>query len=178
MPGHGHEWTSAASFMAMWTAMMVAMMLPSLVPVLARSARPLLFSLGYFSVWAAVGAAVHSLPAFPLPPGVLLLVAGALQWTTWKARHLEEYRAMAAAAGQTPSRSAAATWREGVRLGACCARSCAGPTLALLALGAMDLRVMVLAGVVVTAERLAPQGLLIARATGAAAVIAGLIGAS
>jgi hypothetical protein len=42
----------------------------------------------------------------------------------------------------------------------------------------MDLRVMVLAGVVVTAERLAPQGLLIARATGAAAVIAGLIGAS
>jgi hypothetical protein len=37
---------------------------------------------------------------------------------------------------------------------------------------------MLLVGVAVTAERLAPRGLLVARATGAAAVIAGLIGTS
>jgi predicted metal-binding membrane protein len=178
MPGHGHGWTTAASFVAMWTAMMVAMMLPSLVPVLARSARPLVLTLGYFPVWAAVGVAVHYSPALPLPTGMMLLVAGALQFTTWKAKHLGQYHAMATAGGSTVPRSAAATWRDGFRLGACCVRSCAGPTVALLALGAMDLRVMLLVGAAVTAERLAPRGLLVARATGAAAVIAGLIGAS
>ena len=176
MPGHGHESTAAASFVAMWTAMMVAMMLPSLVPVLARSARPAALALGYFSAWAVLGAAVHYAPALPVPTGVLLLVAGALQFTAWKAQHLRQYHAMAAAAGPAVSRSAAATWRDGLRLGGCCIRSCAGPTLALLALGAMDLRVMVLVGVAVTAERLAPRGLLVARATGVAAVIGGCVG--
>lgn len=177
MPAHGHGWTAAASFVAMWTAMMVMMMLPSLVPVLARSARPLALSLGYFPVWAAVGGAVHIAPTLSLPTGVLLIVAGALQFTAWKAKHLEEYHGMVTAAGTAVSRSAAATWLDGLRLGACCVRSCAGPTLALLALGAMDPRVMVLVGAAVTAERLAPRGLLVARATGVAAVIAGLIGA-
>ncbi|HEX6089992.1 MAG TPA: DUF2182 domain-containing protein [Gemmatimonadales bacterium] len=175
MPGHGHGWTAAASFVAMWTAMMVAMMLPSLVPALVRRPRPLLFSLGYFSAWAAVGAGIHYAPALPVPTGVLLLIAGALQFTAWKARHLQQYHAMAVA-GAAVSGSVAAAWRDGLRLGVCCVRSCAGPTLALLALGAMDFRVMLLVGVAVTAERLAPRGLLIARATGAAAVIAGLIG--
>ena len=171
--GHGHESTAAASFVAMWTAMMVAMMLPSLVPVLARSARPLVLSLGYFSAWAALGAVVHYAPAPPVPTGVVLLIAGALQFTAWKAKHLQQYHAIAA--GPSVSRSAAATWGDGLRFGACCTRSCAGPTLALLALGAMDPGVMILVGVAVTAERLAPRGLLVARATGAAAVIGGLI---
>ena len=176
MPGHGHGWAAVASFVAMWTAMMAAMMLPSLVPVLARSARPLAFAAGYLAVWAAVGAAVHYAPAAPLRTGLLLLIAGALQFTAWKAKHLEAYRAMATAAAPALPRSAAAAWSDGLRLGACCVRSCAGPTLALLALGAMDLRVMLLVGAAVTAERLAPRGLLVARATGAAAVVAGLIG--
>jgi predicted metal-binding membrane protein len=177
MPGHGHGWTAAASFVAMWTAMMVAMMLPSLVPVLVRSARPLVLALGYFPVWAAVGVAIHWAPELPRSTSVLLLIAGALQFTTWKAKHLEAYHAMAAAGPAIP-RSAAATWRDGLRLGACCVRSCAGPTIALLALGTMDLRAMILVGAAVTAERLAPRGLLVARATGAAAVIAGVIGAT
>jgi predicted metal-binding membrane protein len=178
MPGHGHEGTTVASFVAMWTAMMVAMMLPSLVPVLARRARPLFLALGYFTTWAALGVAVHYAPPLPVPAGVPLLVAGALQLTSWKARHLEQLHAMGAGAGPVVSRSAIAVWRDGLRLGACCIRSCAGPTMALLALGAMDPRVMLLVGAAVTAERLAPRGLLVARATGAAAVVAGVIGAS
>jgi predicted metal-binding membrane protein len=177
MSGHGHGWTAAASFVAMWTAMMVAMMLPSLVPVLARRARPLLLALGYFTTWAALGVAVHYAPPLPVPPGVTLLIAGALQLTSWKARHLEQFHAMAAGPGPAGSPSAIAVLRDGLRIGACCIRSCAGPTMVLLALGAMDLRVMLLVGAVVTAERLAPRGLLVARATGAAAVVAGLIGA-
>jgi predicted metal-binding membrane protein len=178
MTGHGHEGATAALFVVMWTAMMVAMMLPSLVPVLVRSARPLLLALGYFTTWAALGVAVHYAPPLPVPAGVTLLIAGALQLTPWKARHLEQFHAMAAEPGPAVSLSATAVWRDGLRLGACCVRSCAGPTLVLLALGAMDLRIMLLVGVGVTAERLAPGGLLVARATGAAAVVAGLIGAS
>jgi hypothetical protein len=42
----------------------------------------------------------------------------------------------------------------------------------------MDLSVMLLVGAAVTAERLAPRGVLVARATGAAAIVAGLIGAA
>ena len=178
MPGHGHGWTAAASFVAMWTAMMAAMMLPSLVPVLARSAQPLALAAGYLAVWAAVGSAVHVAPAIPLSAGMMLLIAGALQFTVWKAKHLAEYRAMATDSGPALPRTAAAAWADGLRLGACCVRSCAGPTLALLALGAMDLSVMLLVGAAVTAERLAPRGLLVARATGAAAIVAGLIGAA
>ena len=178
MPGHGHGLAAAASFVAMWTAMMAAMMLPSLVPVLARSARPLALTAGYLAAWAALGAAVHFAPAVPLPTGALMLIAGVLQFSAWKARHLEDYRAMATAPVPPLAPSLPAALRDGLRFGACCIRSCAGPTLALLALGAMDLRVMLLVGAAVTAERLAPRGLLVARATGAAAVVAGLIGAA
>lgn len=182
MEGHGHGWTAAASFVAMWTAMMAAMMLPSLVPVMARSARPFVLALGYGSVWAALGAIVHpayvhaaDAPSLPIPTGLLLLFVGALQLTSWKARHLERHQAMVVAAGTAPARSAAAAWREGMKLGACCLRSCAGPTAVMLALGPMDLRVMAVVGLAVTAERLPRQGVLVARATGAAAVIAGFI---
>jgi predicted metal-binding membrane protein len=44
----------------------------------------------------------------------------------------------------------------------------------LLVLGAMDLRVMAVVTVAVTAERVAPRGVLAARVAGVAAVGAGL----
>src|SRR5579871_6664923 len=69
----GQTWLeSAASFAAMWIVMMAAMMLPSLTPVLWRYRRSLgkicaphqgrlaaLAALGYFFVWASLGAAVY-----------------------------------------------------------------------------------------------------------------------
>lgn len=50
-----------------------------------------------------------------------------------------------------------------MRSNLCC---CAGPMVILLVLGVMDLRVMALVTVVVTAERLAPAGKRIAIANG------------
>ncbi|MBK8006076.1 MAG: DUF2182 domain-containing protein [Gemmatimonadetes bacterium] len=180
MPMHAHG-ASGASFVGMWALMMVPMMLPSLAPVLARVERPLVVALGYYAVWTAVGVAVHAVglvvgpvvPARPWVSGVVVLVAGGLQFTAWKARALARCRAVAAAGGGPWSVTAA--WRHGLRLGARCVCSCAGPTAVLLALGAMDLRVMGIVAVAITAERLARRSLLAARIGGAVAVGAGVV---
>ena len=113
----GQTWPgAAASFLGMWVVMMVAMMLPSLVPMLRRYRQavgrtgetrlgPLtaIVGAGYFFVWTVFGMAVFPLGvalaaiemqqpalarAVPIAVGVVVLIAGALQFTAWKARHL------------------------------------------------------------------------------------------
>jgi predicted metal-binding membrane protein len=191
----GQTWPGVvAGFLGMWVAMMVAMMLPSLVPTLWRYRRALrtagetrlgrlttLVSVGYFAVWAAFGVAAMplsvALAAVPtrLPAaGVLLLIAGLVQFTAWKAHHLACCRAASAQGSRLPSNPGAA-WQYGLRWGLHCSYCCAGPTTVLLALGVMDLRAMTLVMLAITAERLAPAGDRIARAIGAVAVVAGLM---
>jgi hypothetical protein len=100
----------------MWVVMMVSMMLPSLVPMLWRYRQavgrtgetPLgrltaLVGVGYFFVWTVFGMTAFPLgvalaaiemqqPALargvPIAAGVVVLIAGSLQFTAWKARHL------------------------------------------------------------------------------------------
>jgi predicted metal-binding membrane protein len=113
----GQTWPgAAASFLGMWIVMMMAMMLPSLIPMLwryrqaigrtgeTRLGRPTaLVAAGYFFVWTAVGLAAFPLGlalatiemqqpalarAVPIVAGVVVLIAGALQFTAWKARYL------------------------------------------------------------------------------------------
>jgi len=67
---------AAAGFMGMWMAMMVPMMLPSLIPMLSRYRRSVrggdgihlhgltaLAGVGYYVIWAIVGAAVYAVGA-------------------------------------------------------------------------------------------------------------------
>jgi predicted metal-binding membrane protein len=175
-PGQGW-FESGLSFVAMWTVMMVAMMLPSLMPVLCRyrdEARGVtrlglatsLVGVGYFFVWALLGVLVLllGLGERVMPAGVVLLFAGALQFTGWKARMLACCRDMAGGEG--------GAFVYGVRHGLHCAACCAGPTAVLLVLGLMDLRVMAVVTAAITAERL--FGLQVARALGVVAVGAGL----
>ena len=89
--------------------MMVAMMLPSLVPMLWRYHQAglgrltALVGVGYFFVWSLFGIAAFPLgaalaaverqhPALaratPIAVGVVVLMAGFLQFTAWKTRHL------------------------------------------------------------------------------------------
>ena len=198
----GGTWPgAAASFIGMWIVMMVAMMLPSLAPALQRyrgaiggagGARlgrlTLLVGVGYFAVWAALGVALFPLGAalasvamerpalaraVPTVIGVVVLVAGVLQLTPWKARHLARCR-------EAPRRrplpaDAATAWRLGLRLGRHCIYSCAGLTAVLLVMGVMDVRVMVVVTAAITAERLAPAGEAVARAVGVVAVEAGAL---
>src|SRR5262249_51989288 len=108
----GQSWPGAAAmFLGMWVVMMLAMMLPSLVPRLWRcrvavagtGERRLgwlttLVGLAYFFVWTAFGMAAFPLGAalaaiemelpavaraVPVAAGVVVLIAGALQFTAW-----------------------------------------------------------------------------------------------
>ena len=178
----GHTWLgAAASFLAMWVVMMAAMMLPSLVPTLWRYrqaglGRPTaLVGVGYFAVWTVFGMVAYllgvALPrAAPIAVGVVVLMAGFLQFTAWKARHLACCRE-----APTGGRDRSA-WQHGLSLGLHCSQCCVGLMAILLVLGIMDLRAMAVVAVAITVERLVPAPAVerVARATGAVALGAGL----
>ncbi|MBA4329237.1 MAG: hypothetical protein C0428_13490 [Polaromonas sp.] len=189
LPMCGQSWAgAAASFTGMWVVMMVAMMLPALLPALRwyRPAHAALAGAGYFLVWTMLGVLVFALGAaltqallqmnavarsVPALQGLVVLLAGALQFTTWKARHL-------ACCRQPPMSlppPASTAWRHGLRLAQHCVCSCAGLTAMLLVWGVMDLRVMALVTTAITAERLAPDGQRVARTVGGVACAAGLL---
>ena len=199
----GQTWPgAAASFLGMWVAMMAAMMLPSLVPVLWRyrqaagragEPRPgrlsALVGVGYFVVWILLGMAVFPLGvalaavemhlpwlarAVPTAAGVVVLIAGALQFIASKSHHVACCRE-APGCGRTLAADARLALRHGLRLGLHCSYCCAGPMAILLVAGVSDLRAMVVVATAITVERLAPDGERIARAIGAVAVGAGLL---
>ena len=222
----GQTWAgAAASLLGMWVVMMVAMMLPSLVPMLYRYREAVtsaaetrlglltaMVGTGYFCVWTLFG--IVALPlgfalaeaemhypalsrAVPTALGVIVLIAGACQFTAWKAHHLaccressafargyprELRRDLAVAAfsregggGRTVPADAGTAWRHGMRLGLHCSCCSAGLTAILLVMGVMDLRVMAVVTTAITAERLAPAGERVARAIGVIVVGAGML---
>jgi predicted metal-binding membrane protein len=198
----GQTWaTATASFAGMWIVMMAAMMLPSLAPMLGRYRQSLaptsdsrrdrltaLAGLGYFFVWALFGLAVFPVgvattsiemarPALaraaPIATALVVLLAGALRFTQWKAHHLNACREAPGSNGVLRARAGAA-WRQGLHFGFHCGLSCANLTAILLIVGVMDLRAMTAVTAAVTAERLAPASQCVARAIGAVVVVAGL----
>ena len=195
----GQSWAGAgSSFVGMWVAMMAAMMLPSLVPMLSRYRRAIggaenlgrltaLVGAGYFSVWTTWGIAAFPLgvvlaalemrrpalsSAVPIAVGVVVVIAGAFQFTAWKARQLDCCRD--APRPGAPSSGAAAAWRHGLHLGLRCSQCCAGLMAILLVIGVMDLRAMAVVAGAITVERLAPAGDRVARAIGAVIIGTGL----
>jgi predicted metal-binding membrane protein len=104
---------------------------------------------------------------------VVVLIAGALQFTAWKAHHLACCRE-APGQGRTLPAGARTAWRHGLRLGLHCTASSGGLMAILLVMGVMDLRVMAVVAAAITAERLAPAGERLARATGVLIIAAGL----
>jgi predicted metal-binding membrane protein len=198
----GQTWPgAAASFLSMWVVMMVAMMMPSLIPMLRRyreavaRTRPThlgpltaIAGAGYFFVWAAFGIAVFPLgaalaaiemqqpvvaSAVPIAAGVVLLIAGALQFSAWKTRQLACCRE-APGRGRTLPADAGTAWRQGLRLGLHCTLCCASPMTILLVMGVMDLRAMAVVAAAITIERLAPAGAHVPRTIGAVVVVAGV----
>jgi predicted metal-binding membrane protein len=111
--------------------------------------------------------------AAPIAAGMVVLAAGALQFTAWKARHLACCRE-APGSGRGLPGNAGSAWRYGLRLGLHCSYCCAGLTAILLVIGVMDLRAMAVVAAVITVERLAPAGERVARAIGTVVIGAGL----
>jgi predicted metal-binding membrane protein len=195
-------WLDAtASFLGMWVVMMVAMMMPSLVPMLSRYRQAVgrtgearlgrlsaLVGVGYFVVWTVFGIAAFPMGialatvemqqpalsrAVPIAVGVVVLIAGSLQFTAWKPRHLACCRE-APGRGRTLPADASTAWRHGLRLGLHCSQCCVGLMAILLVIGVMDLRAMAAVAAAIAIERVAPAGERVARATGGVVVGAGL----
>ncbi len=179
----GQTWPGAAvMFLAMWLVMMVAMMLPSLVAMLRSYPTDLRGLLaagsGYFLVWSlavypaglALAAAEMRWPplarAVPLAGGLLLVVAGIVQLTPWKARQLGVCRNPMTC--PTP-------WQHGLHFGRHCALCCSPFMAALLVFGVMDLRVMLVVAVAITVERVVPRPVVWARLTGAVILAVGAV---
>jgi predicted metal-binding membrane protein len=176
-------------------------MQPSLVPMLWRYRQAVgsssetrlgwltaLVGTGYFFVWTVFGVTVFPLGvalsaieqrqpalsrAVPIAVGAVVLIAGFLQFTTWKVRRVD-CCCEAPWCGRTLPADAATAWRHGLRLGLHCGRCCAGLMAILLVSGVMDLRVMAVVTAAITAERVAPGGMRVARTIGAVVVGAGL----
>jgi predicted metal-binding membrane protein len=186
----------------MWAVMMVAMMLPSLVPMLWRYCEAVrgagethlgrlsaVVGAAYFLVWTLVGMVVFPLGValasvvmqretlargVPIAVGVMVAMAGVLQLSAWKARHLACSRDLPRR-GRALLADAGTAWRHGVRLGRHCVY-CSVPLMAiLLSLGVMDLRVMAVGAAAITVERTARDGGRVARVIGGLAVGMGLI---
>jgi predicted metal-binding membrane protein len=143
---------------------------------------------GYFFVWTVFGVAafatgtalaavVMERPALaravPMAAGVVVLLAGSLQLSEWKARRLVCCRE-SPGSDRTMRADAGTAWRHGLRLGFECAQCCVGLIAILLIMGVMDFRAMVVVAAAITAERLAPAGERVARALGTVVVAAGL----
>ncbi len=193
---------TAVSFCGLWIVMMVAMMLPSLIPALGRYQQAIsvtgetriggltaLVGLGYFCAWTLIGMTIYPLgvalaaiemrqPALartvPIAISAVVLIAGAFQFTPWKAHHLACCQKAPGHARVSP-RDSEAAWRYGVRLGLHCVACCAGLTAILLVVGIMNLRAMAVVTAAISAERLAPAQAHVAKAIGAVVVGAGLL---
>src|SRR5205823_5168833 len=180
----GQTWPgAAASFLGMWIVMMAAMMLPSLVPMLWRyrqvvsgpgetrlSWLTMLVGSGYFFIWTVLGMVAFPLgvaltavemqhPAVartvPIAVGLVILMAGAFQFTAYKARHLT-HCLEAPGSMQTLRAGPLTAWQHGLRLGLHCSQCCLGLMAILLVIGVMNLRAMALVAAAITVERLAP----------------------
>ncbi|MFE2060925.1 DUF2182 domain-containing protein [Streptomyces sp. NPDC059467] len=180
------------AFLAVWTLMMAAMMLPATAPVAAlyartitehRAARMVVFTIAYLLVWAAAG-----IPAYGLAAGLgraaglsalagtavaaaVFAVNGVYQLTPLKDRCLAKCRSpvglmLRYASYPGPSRDL----RAGAHHGAFCLGCCWSLMVVLAAFGAMNLWAMAVVAAVITTEKLAPAGRLVARAVGIASI--------
>ena len=181
---------------AMWLLMSVAMMLPPVMPWIllfetaGRRRGPrsepyvpvTAFVGGYFGVWSvySLGAAVVqvTLPTLAWPDaglgrraaGLVLIVAGAFQFSPYKAACLAHCR--------SPLAFFLSEWRDGpvgafqmgFRHGLFCLGCCWALMLISLALGMMNLVWMAVLTLVLCVEKMAPKGLEVGRVVGTALV--------
>ena len=184
----------------MWAVMMMAMMVPTAAPMLltfatinrrrSERSQPFVptgvFLMGYLTVWFAFAALATGIQwglhqaallstmmgsATPVIGGVILLVAGAFQWTSIKNVCLKQCR--------TPMAFIMTEWRDGTRgaliMGMSHGRFCLGCCWFLMGLmfvaGVMNILWMAVVALYILAEKVTPAGHSVGRVVGV-----GLIG--
>ncbi len=171
----GHHGLSLGARVVMWTTMMVGMMVPPEVLALSGLTRSgtqraraqgnaWLMLGGYLAIWSAGSAALAMLDAqlgawglmthdmairsTPLAAAILV-AAGLVQLSPWKAVCLERCRALSAAVGE----GSVHPLRAGLRHGVVSLSSCGILMLTLLVVGAMNVAGMVLLTAFLVLER-------------------------
>ncbi len=204
MPMPGQSWLGAAlMFAGMWLAMMIAMMLPSTLPMLLLYRRGVAFrgesrlglptfalGSGYFLIWSLFGLVAYAgglgitraamtwataSRIVPLGAAAGLIVAGVYQITPWKSACLRHCRDPLALVAHHLSGRWRGALRLGLHHGAFCAACCWALMLIQLVLGVMNLAVMTAVAVVITLEKLLPNGEKFARVIGALAILGGAV---
>jgi len=184
----------------MWAVMSIAMMLPTAFPLVMLFNRfwtgrypsvdpiqpTLLLISGYLSVWIVFGAAAALVQFWleqaqllthvmgklknPLTGGLVLVGAGIFQLTPLKTACLSKCR--------TPMMYLNTNWREGkfgsflmgLNHGAFCLGCCWALMLVMFVTGVMNLVWMAILAALMLAEKIVPDGLLLARITGVAMI--------
>ena len=197
------SWPQLFPLFLMWAEMMVAMMVPSAAPMILLFAgvnrrcreqeRPYvptgMFLLGYLTVWTLFSAfaavaqfALHALTLLspmmtstsPVLGGVLLVAAGAFQWTPLKRACLRHC--------QSPLSFLMTSWREGwmgawvmgLKHGAYCTGCCWLLMALLFVAGVMNMWWVAAITILVLLEKALPRGLWIGRLAGAGFAVWGL----
>lgn len=144
-----------ASFVPTWIAMMAAMMLPGVLPAVSRAGHAAvhlravpLFVSSYLAVWALAGVAVHVVyrPHRTEVAAALVIAAGLYALTPLERRCRVRCRESV---------------RSGIEYGRHCIGASVGPMVLLLALGAMSVAWMCIAGALVLAKKLLPPRLVV-----------------
>jgi predicted metal-binding membrane protein len=188
----------ATAYVVAWGVMMAAMMLPSALPMIGlyaamqrdpasgatRVAAVAAFTATYVALWAFIGLLIYlaSLALMAVGPDILayvtagtLLGAGAYQLSPWKQVCLRHCR--------SPLGFLLGHWRGGWWGGLAtgwahawyCLGCCWALMVVLVVAGAMGLPWVLLIACVVAAEKLLPGGAWVARATGVAMALLGLV---
>lgn len=183
-------------FLSGWTVMMIAMMLPAMLPLvllyrrLSQKRAGLLQAftgttallIGYLGIWTLAGLPVyayeravvdvHAIKA--LLPGLLLIAGGVYQFTALKhGCHTRCSHPLSFLMQQWRPGSTGAL-RLGVLHGIDCLGCCAGLMVGLVALGMMNLALMLSAAVVVFIEKTVPGAHRMAHPLGVLMVAAGI----
>ncbi len=194
----------ALGFLAAWTAMMAAMMFPSVYPMVAIFAAvsrhrrgqgalavpTWIFVAGYLLSWTGFGAAVFGADriARAWPPaadllaarggllvGGVLVVAAVYQWSPLKSVCLRHCRSPIGFIMHAWREGAGGALRMGLHHGAYCVGCCWALMAVQVALGVMNLPVMLGVAALIFLEKVTRFGEVIARAAGAVFLLAGAL---
>ena len=194
---------SAGNFFAvlvMWSAMMLAMMLPAAAPMILtfvtlcrhnnQAGRALAFIAAYLVIWAAFSAGATVLHwglqtnslITPMMAsgsiwltGVLLLVAGAVQFSPLKEVCLRHCRTPMGFLLTESRAGAVGAWRMGIKHGLFCLGCCWALMGLLFVAGVMNLAWVAALTVAVVIEKLHPAGVIIGKFLGGILIATGIV---
>jgi predicted metal-binding membrane protein len=189
----GQTWLlSGLSFLFMWLTMMVAMMMSSAFLMFLKTQRNWLslcyMASGYFAIWLLAGVGIYILGvvfnnaamrsanlsrAVPFFSGTSLIILGAFQLTGSKMKHVLRCRSPFGCACSCPQNET--SFRLGCKQGMACCACCYPLMIIQVILGMMNLFVMAVITMIITAEKLLPRPEVTARFAGMTSIAVGII---